>query len=98
MTEGQWDIAVIDQREGRVARVAWDSKRRLPLELVPVARQLGYTESELARFWVGELTEDLAIGDEIYLRGALVMPDEDGYPAVLFGKPLIRREAASGLV
>ena len=63
----------------------------MPSELVPIAVQLGYSPSEVMQYDIGELAEDMAVGDDIYLRGALVLPDEDGLPATLFGKPLLRR-------
>jgi hypothetical protein len=89
--EETWENAVIGQRDGRIARVTWHAGRRLPAELVPVALQLGYSESELNNYDIGELTEDLNVGDEVYRRGSLVLPDEKGLPASLFGRPLLRK-------
>ncbi|MGL4549948.1 MAG: hypothetical protein ACRC33_02070 [Gemmataceae bacterium] len=90
MSHAAWEYAVIDRREGRAARVAWHAGR-LPDDLVPVALRLGYSASDLAADVVGELTEDLPVGEEVYLRGALVMADDEGVPAALFGRPLVRR-------
>lgn len=89
MREETWESAVIGSLEARNARISWNPGRRLPTELVPIAVQLGYSESEVTRYDIGELAEDMAVGDDIYLRGALVLPDEDGLPATLFGKPLL---------
>jgi hypothetical protein len=91
MPEEMWESAVIGFREARIARVVWNPGRRLPSELVPPAVQLGYSASEVTRYDVGELAVDMTVGDDIYLRGALVLPDEDGLPATLFGKPLLRK-------
>ena len=91
MREEMWESAVIGFREARIARVLWNPGRRLPSELVPIAVHLGYSASEVTRYDIGELAEDMAVGDDIYLRGALVLPDEDGLPATLFGKPLLRK-------
>lgn len=51
---------------------------------------LGYTASELDTYSIGELKDDLVLANAVYLRGALVLPDEQGYPAALFGKPLVK--------
>jgi hypothetical protein len=96
MSDASWEVAVIGPDEGRNALVAWNVLRRLPSELIPLALQLGYSEEELSRYSIGELCEDLVIGDELYLRGALVIPDEDGLPASLFGKPLIGKSISTG--
>jgi hypothetical protein len=91
MPEEMWESAVIGSREARIARVLWKPGRRLPSELVSIAVRLGYSASEVTSYDVGELAEDMAVGDDVYLRGALVLPDEDGLPATLFGKPLLRK-------
>jgi hypothetical protein len=90
MTEENWEYAVIGQREARIAAVAWQADRPLPPELVPIALRLGYSTTELATYPLGELIDDLVVDDEIYLRGALVLPDEQGLPAALFGRPLLK--------
>ncbi len=91
MPDNLWEFAVIGSQEAQIARVVWNAGRRLPAELVLVAAQLGYSASEVATYDVGELAEDMAVGSDIYLRGALVLPDEDGVPATLFGKPLLKK-------
>jgi hypothetical protein len=84
-----WEVAVIEPSEGRTAQVTWNAVRRLPPELIPLALNLGYSEKELSSYAIGELTEDVVIGEDLFLKGALVIPDEDGLPAALFGKPLL---------
>jgi hypothetical protein len=91
MSEEPWESAVIGFSEARIARVLWRAGRRLPSELIPVALKLGYSALEVASYDVGELEEDMTVGEDVYLRGALVLPDEDGLPATLFGKPLLRK-------
>jgi hypothetical protein len=91
MPEDIWEWAVIGLREAQMARVTWHPGRRLPLELIPVAVQLGYSPSEVATYDLGELADDLAADGDIYVRGALVLPDDAGLPATLFGKPLLRK-------
>ena len=86
----EWEFAIIGQDEARKAHVRWAPGRRLPAELIPTAMSLGYTGSELDTYSIGELTDDLAIDNAVYLRGALVLPDEQGDPAALFGKPLLK--------
>ncbi len=90
MLKAEWEFAVISQEEARRACVNWVPGQRLPEELIPTAMSLGYTESELATYSTGELGDDLAIDNAVYLRGALVLPDEQGFPAALFGKPLVK--------
>jgi hypothetical protein len=90
MTGDDWEYAVIGPAEAQTAAVVWDADRRLPSELIPIAIRLGYSTSELATYALGQLTDDLVVGGETYLRGALVLPDEDGLPATLFGKPLLK--------
>jgi hypothetical protein len=51
---------------------------------------LGYTALELNSYSIGELQGDLVIDNAVYLEGALVLPDEQGYPAALFGRPLVK--------
>jgi hypothetical protein len=51
---------------------------------------LGYTAFELDTYSIGELKDDLVIVGAVYLRGAMVLPDEEGHPAALFGKPLVK--------
>jgi hypothetical protein len=85
-----WEFAIISQEDGRKANVNWLSGRRLPEELIPTAVSLGYTASELATYSIGELKDDLATENASYLRGAIVLPDEEGHPAALFGKPLLK--------
>ena len=89
----KWEFAVISQGESQKARVAWLPGRRLPEELVPIAVSLGYTAASLAIHEVGELKDDLVLDKATYLRGALVLPDEEGYPAALFGRPLVATRA-----
>jgi hypothetical protein len=91
---GEWEFAILGPDEARKAHVHWVPGRPLPAELIPIAMRLGYTGSELATYSIGELTDDLAIDHAVYLRGALVLPDEQGYPAALFGKPLVQSASA----
>ncbi len=99
MLTDRWEWAVIDQREARTAYIKWSPGRRLPAELAAIATQLGYSAAEMANYSVGELLEDMAVGDDTYLRGALVLPDENGLPAALFGKPLLGpKKGHSGLI
>ena len=86
----EWEFAVIGQDEARNAHVRWLPGQRLPQDLVPIAISLGYTGSELDTYPIGELTDDLVIDNAVYLRGAMVLPDEQGHPAALFGKPLVK--------
>jgi hypothetical protein len=58
--------------------------------LVQIALSLGYTAADLASCAIGELTEDLLVDGAVYLQGALVLPDEQGCPGTLFGKPLVK--------
>src|SRR5438067_1035312 len=90
LTTQEWEFAIIGQEEARKAHVHWLPGRRLPEELIPTARSLGYTGSELDAYSIGELTDDLVLDNTVYLRGAIVLPDEHGYPAALFGKPLVK--------
>ena len=90
LTTKEWEFAIISQDEARKAQVHWVPGRRLPEELIPIAMSLGYTASELDTYSIGELKDELAIGGAVYLRGAIVLPDEQGYPAALFGKPLVK--------
>ncbi len=91
MLTDSWEWAVIDPRAARQAHVRWEVGRRLPSELVSVAARLGYPEAEIVASDVGELVEDLAVGDDTYLSGALVLRDESGLPAALFGRPLLKK-------
>ena len=90
LTAHEWEFAIIGQDEARTAHVDWLPDRRIPEELIPTALTLGYTPSELQACSIGELQQDLVVADAVYLRGALVLPDEHGYPAALFGKPLLK--------
>lgn len=90
LTTKEWEFAIISQDEARRANVHWASERRLPEELIPTAMSLGYTAAELDTFSIGELIDDLVIEGAVYFRGAIVLPDEQGYPAALFGKPLVK--------
>jgi hypothetical protein len=90
LTTREWEFAIISQDEARKAQVHWMPGRRLPEELIPIAMSLGFTASELDTYSIGELTDDLVIDNAAYLRGAIVLPDEQGYPASLFGKPLVK--------
>jgi hypothetical protein len=90
LTTKEWEFAIIGQEEARKAHVNWAPGRRLPEELIPTAMSLGYTASEIATYSIGELEDDLVIDNAVYLRGAIVLPDEHGYPAALFGKPLVK--------
>ena len=90
LTAKEWEFAIISQDEARKAHVDWVVGRRLPEELIPTALSLGYTSSEFETYSIGELKDDLVIDGAVYLRGALVLPDEQGYPAALFGKPLVK--------
>jgi hypothetical protein len=96
MTDTSWEFAVIGPDEGRIALVLWNEDKRLPKELVPLGIRLGYSEERLSKYAIGELIEDLIVGDELFLRGALVIPDEDGLPAALFGKPLLGKSVSAG--
>ncbi len=89
-TTQEWEFAILGQDEARKAQVNWIPGRRLPGELIPIAMSLGYTELELDTYSIGELKDDLVIDNAVYLRGAIVLPDEQGYPAALFGKPLVK--------
>jgi hypothetical protein len=86
----EWEFAIIGPDEARKAHVHWVPGRRLPEELIPTAMSLGYTASELATYSLGELKDDLVIEGAVYLRRAMVLPDEQGHPAALFGKPLVK--------
>lgn len=90
LTTEEWEFAIIGQDEARKAQVNWLPGRRLPGELIPTALSLGYTTSELDSYSIGELKDDLALDTAVYLRGAIVLPDEQGHPAALFGKPLVK--------
>ena len=90
LTTKEWEFAIISQDEARKAHVHWVPGRRLPEELLPTAMRLGYTAAELDTYSIGELKDDLVIEGAAYLRGAIVLPDEQGYPAALFGKPLVK--------
>ena len=90
LTTKQWEFAIISQDEARKAHVHWVPGRRLPKDLIPIAMSLGYTASELDTYSIGELKDDLVIDGAVYLRGAIALPDEQGYPAALFGNPLIK--------
>ncbi len=90
MMTKEWEFAIISQDEARNAHVHWVPGRRLPEELIPTAISLGYTASELDTYSVGELKDDLVIDGAVYIRGAIVLPDEQNIPAALFGKPLVK--------
>jgi hypothetical protein len=90
VTNREWEFAIIGPDEARKAQVHWVPGRRLPEELIPTALSLGYTASELESCSAGELEDDLVLEGAVYLRGALVLPDEQGHPAALFGKPLVK--------
>lgn len=90
LTTKEWEFAVIGQDEARKAQINWLPDRRLPGELIATALYLGYTASELETYSIGELKDDLVTDNAVYLRGAIVLPDEQGYPATLFGKPLVK--------
>ena len=90
LTTKEWEFAIIGQDEARKAHVKWVPGRRHPDELIPTAVSLGYTGSELETYSIGELKDDLVIAHAVYLQGAIVLPDEQGYPAALFGKPLVK--------
>ncbi len=90
LTIKQWEFAVIGQDDARKAHVHWLPGRRLPAELISTALSLRYTAAELDTYSIGELKDDLAIDGAVYLLGAIVLPDEQGYPAALFGKPLVK--------
>lgn len=90
LTTKEWEFAIIGQDEARKAQVNWLPGRRLPSELTPTAMSLGYTASELDTYSIGELKDDLVVDNAVYLRGAIVLPDEQGHPAALFGKPLVQ--------
>jgi hypothetical protein len=90
LTTKDWEFAIIGQDEARKAQVHWLPGRRLPGELISTAMSLGFTASELDSYSIGELKDDLVIDNTVYLRGAIVLPDEEGYPAALFGKPLVK--------
>jgi hypothetical protein len=90
LTTKEWEFAIISQDDARKAHVNWVAGQRLPEELIPAAMSLGYTASELDTYSIGELKDDLVIDNACYLRGAIVLPDEQGYPAALFGRPLLK--------
>lgn len=90
LTTKEWEFAIISQEAARRANVHWLPGRRLPEELIPTAMSLGYTASELGTYSIGELKDDLVIDSAVYFQGALVLPDEQGNPAALFGNPLIK--------
>jgi hypothetical protein len=90
VTTKEWEFAIIGQDEARKAHVHWLPGRRLPGELIPIAMSLGYTALELDTYSIGELNDDLVLDNAVYLRGAIVLPDEQGDPAALFGKPLVK--------
>jgi hypothetical protein len=90
LTTKEWEFAIIGQDDARKAHVNWVPGRHLPEELIPTAMSLGYTASELDTYSIGELKNDLVIDNAVYLRGAIVLPDEQGHPAALFGKPLVK--------
>jgi hypothetical protein len=90
LTTQEWEFAIISQDDARKAHINWVPGRRLPEDLIPTALSLGYTASELDTYSIGELKDDLVIDSAFYLRGAIVLPDEQGYPAALFGKPLVK--------
>lgn len=90
LTTKEWEFAIIGQEEAREAQVNWLPGRRIPGELIPTAMSLGYTASELDTYSIGELKDDLVLDNAVYLRGAIVLPDEQGYPTTLFGKPLVK--------
>jgi hypothetical protein len=96
LTTAAWEFAIIGQDEARRAQVHWLPGRRLPEELIPTAMRLGYTASELDTYSIGELVDDLVLANAVYLRGALVLPDEQGHPAALFGKPLVKSGSEPG--
>ena len=86
----EWEFAIISQDEARKARVEWAPGRHLPEELIPTAMSLGYSASELDEYFIGELKDDLVLESAVYLQGAIVLPDEQGEPAALFGRPLVK--------
>lgn len=88
---GDWEYAVISSQEGRRAQVTWNPTRRLPTDLHQIALELGYTAGELSTCPIGELGADLVTDEDTFLRGAIVLPDEHGIAAVLFGQPLLVR-------
>ncbi len=92
----EWEFAIISQDEARKAQVQWMPGRRLPEELIPTALSLGYTATELDTYSIGELKDDLVIDNAVYLRSAIVLPDERGFPAALFGKPLVKSPSEPG--
>jgi hypothetical protein len=94
VTTRDWEFAILGQDEARKAHVYWVPGRRLPEELIPTAMSLGYSGTELDTYSIGELKDDLVLDNAVYLRGALVLPDEQGYPAALFGKPLVKSASA----
>lgn len=96
LTIKEWEFAVISPDEARQACVEWLSGRRLPEELIPIAMSLGYTAAELDTYSIGELKDDLVLVDAIYFRGAIVLPDEQGAPAALFGNPLVQSSSEPG--
>jgi hypothetical protein len=90
LTAKEWEFAIISQDEGRRANVHWVAGRRLPRELIPTALSLGYTAAEIDTYSIGELKNDLVVDGAVYVQGAMVLPDDQGYPAALFGNPLVR--------
>ena len=90
LTTKEWEFAIISQDDARKAHVSWVRGRRLPEELISTALSLGYTAAELDSYSIGELKDDLVIDGAVYLGGAIVLPDEQGYPGALFGKPLVK--------
>ena|SRR5579862_6896122 len=90
LTTKGWEFAIIGVDEARNAHVFWAPGRRLPEDLIPTAMSLGYTALELDTYSIGELKDDLVVDGAVYLRGAIALPDEQGHPAALFGKPLVK--------
>jgi hypothetical protein len=75
--------SVIDEQTGRTASVRWRTGLSLVPEVAQLASRMGFTPSEIGT--IGELLGGLRDGEVTFLRGAVVLPDEFGIPAGLFG-------------
>ncbi|QEL19237.1 hypothetical protein [Limnoglobus roseus] len=75
--------ACVSREAGLAARVRWLPTARLTPEVVQIAERMGFFPEEIAR--VGVLTADLPADGVVFLREAVVIPDEDGVPCGFFG-------------
>jgi hypothetical protein len=75
--------AIVTYEAARAAKVRWLPGVCLVPEVARLAGSMGYRPDEIAR--VGELTEDLQADGVVFLRGSVVILDEEGFPSGLFG-------------